>query len=209
MKRILDENLRGCEKILDAGGGRKLEERSEWWKQGFGDKEEFISVDVEANRNPDVVADLCDLPFEDGRFDGVICLEVFEHVYNPFKAVSEIHRILEDSGVVVFSSPFMYPYHYDEKPDRVDGERSTDKVRDYWRISRDGWENLLEDFDYVEIWSDTDWVDTAFYFGTFSLVKSGSLKPVKNLVRVLLKPFQNSGSMIEGSGMRYWVIARK
>jgi len=34
-----------------------------------------------------------DIPFEDGKFDALICTEVLEHVHNCQKLVDEMHRV--------------------------------------------------------------------------------------------------------------------
>jgi len=45
------------------------------------------------------------LPFDDGRFDAAICLEVLEHLVDPEFAAREIHRILRPGGSVLVSVP--------------------------------------------------------------------------------------------------------
>lgn len=52
------------------------------------------------------------LPFPDASFDHVFCIEVLEHVPNPFAALSEFRRVLRDEGVLVVSVP--NPYHLKE-----------------------------------------------------------------------------------------------
>ena len=45
------------------------------------------------------------LPFKNENFDTVTALEVIEHLFNPWKFVEEIHRILGPQGVFVLSTP--------------------------------------------------------------------------------------------------------
>jgi SAM-dependent methyltransferase len=52
-----------------------------------------------------VLADICALPFEDGRFDLVCAFEVIEHVDDPALFVGEAARVLGDDGVLVVSTP--------------------------------------------------------------------------------------------------------
>lgn len=52
------------------------------------------------------------LPFPDASFDFVFCIEVLEHVPNPFNALTEIRRVLRDEGVLTLSVP--NPYHLKE-----------------------------------------------------------------------------------------------
>ena len=52
------------------------------------------------------------IPFPDASFDLVFCIEVLEHVPNPFGALTEIHRVLRPGGVLALSVP--NPYHAKE-----------------------------------------------------------------------------------------------
>lgn len=45
-------------------------------------------------------ASIYDLPFEQGRFDLVICCEVLEHLEEPLRAIREISRISSDAVIV-------------------------------------------------------------------------------------------------------------
>lgn len=49
-------------------------------------------------------ADAMDLPFDDGAFDVVICSQVYEHVPDAGKMMSEIRRVLRDGGVCYFAA---------------------------------------------------------------------------------------------------------
>lgn len=60
---------------------------------------------------------LCDLnsdplPFQEGYFQKIVALEVFEHFSNPQKALEEIRRVLCDGGVVLISLPTPWSYHW-------------------------------------------------------------------------------------------------
>lgn len=52
------------------------------------------------------------IPFPDASYDYVFCIEVLEHVPNPFAAFGEINRVLRDGGVLIVSVP--NPYHLKE-----------------------------------------------------------------------------------------------
>ena len=64
------------------------------------------------------------------HYESVICLAVIEHVPDPFKAVSEIHRILKKDGIFILSVPHMSRLH--ELP------------HDYFRYTEFGVRELLE-----------------------------------------------------------------
>jgi SAM-dependent methyltransferase len=52
------------------------------------------------------------LPFPDASFDFAFCIEVMEHLPNPFLAMSEMRRVLAPRGILVVSVP--NPYHAKE-----------------------------------------------------------------------------------------------
>jgi SAM-dependent methyltransferase len=47
------------------------------------------------------------LPFANNSFDFVTCSEVLEHIRNPNRALSEMHRVLKPAGRVLLSTPSM------------------------------------------------------------------------------------------------------
>jgi len=48
------------------------------------------------------------LPFGDGEFDFLFCLEVLEHVENPTLVLKEFYRVLKPGGVLMLSVPNVY-----------------------------------------------------------------------------------------------------
>lgn len=101
------------------------------------------------SKNPvDIYGDIQDMPKEwSNKWDAAMTIEVIECIPNPFKAISEAKRILKPNGRFLCTSPFNY---------RFFGEgtglgKKKNRVMDYWRITRDGWELLLKDFSKVEI----------------------------------------------------------
>ncbi|WP_082647704.1 class I SAM-dependent methyltransferase [Lysobacter antibioticus] len=98
-------------RVLDVGAGDR------WIAAHLGSRSEYIALDYPATgrdlyrAKPDVFADAANLPFADGTFDAVICLEVLEHVRNPQGVLDEIGRVLRADGVVWLSMPFLYPIH--------------------------------------------------------------------------------------------------
>ncbi|MFC1850841.1 class I SAM-dependent methyltransferase [candidate division CSSED10-310 bacterium] len=58
-----------------------------------------------ANKTSLVVADGEALPFKPESFDGIICVNSFHHLPNPFQALQEMCFGLKDTGAVVFFEP--------------------------------------------------------------------------------------------------------
>lgn len=53
----------------------------------------------------DVLADICDLPFEDNEFDFILCNHVLEHIPEDQKAMQEIYRVLKPGGTAILQIP--------------------------------------------------------------------------------------------------------
>lgn len=51
------------------------------------------------------------LPFDDQRFDFVVCKDVFEHLLAPEFALDEIRRVLRDRGVLLLHVPNHFPLY--------------------------------------------------------------------------------------------------
>ena len=110
--------------ILDIGGGKKD------GKFQPPVTKKWVIVDTDKSSKPDVVANVEKLPFKNATFDVVKATELFEHVENLEKGISECSRVLKKGGYLMISSPFMYPLH----PDPCD----------FQRISRQKWESLAQ-----------------------------------------------------------------
>ena len=102
----------------------------------------------EPGRDGDLCGDLQALLVPSDYLDAIICTEVLEHVPDPAQAVREIHRVLAPGGIMLASSPFLWPDH------RCDG------YPDYWRFTQQGWARLCTPFAEVSI-QGTQWTDEA------------------------------------------------
>ena len=48
---------------------------------------------------PDIVCDICsDITSLENKYDKIICIAILEHVYDPFKAVSNLKKMLKEGG---------------------------------------------------------------------------------------------------------------
>lgn len=122
------ESRPGAKRVLNIGAGGPLAARVARIRGCT-----VVSVDLDPARGPDVLVDACDLRcFADGSFDAVFLLEVLEHVTEPDRALSEVHRVLRAGGLVVVSTPFVFEIH--------------DAPHDYYRFTEHGLRHLMRQF---------------------------------------------------------------
>lgn len=96
-------------RVLDVGGrdgGLKSFLPSGVTYQGVDIAPEFAAPDILKH---DISLGL---PFPDASYDYAFCLEVMEHLPNPFGTMSEIRRVLTPNGTLILSVP--NPYHAKE-----------------------------------------------------------------------------------------------
>ncbi|MGB8216462.1 MAG: methyltransferase domain-containing protein [Candidatus Methanoperedens sp.] len=52
------------------------------------------------------------LPYEDNFFDAITCLDVIEHVFEPFNLITEIFRVMKNGGILIISTPNIRYWHH-------------------------------------------------------------------------------------------------
>jgi SAM-dependent methyltransferase len=93
--------------VLNAGcGNRDLTE----WFTGCG-VVEVTSYDIASDLEGAVTGSLDAMPFEDSRFDTILCNAVLEHVEPVDAVMKELARVLKPGGHAVLAVPFLQPYH--------------------------------------------------------------------------------------------------
>ena len=124
----------------------------------------------------DVVGDLHSLPFKDNVFDAIICVVVFEHLRNPFRAMKELSRVLKKGGKIFIVFPFNWEIH--QAP------------HDYFRFTEYGFKAMAEDSG-LEIVSmeKKGCLFRVFHYQVASLIKSYNKSFVNFLVVLLFLPF--------------------
>jgi ubiquinone/menaquinone biosynthesis C-methylase UbiE len=97
--------------LLDFGCGTKP------YKKLFVNVKEYIGVDYkiegrgESQKEVDVYYDGKVIPFENERFDSLLCTEVLEHVFNIDELLQEFNRVLKKNGTLLITTPFMWEEH--------------------------------------------------------------------------------------------------
>lgn len=84
-----------------------------------------------------VIGALGRLPLASGRFDGVVCTQVLEHVPDPKTALRELARVLGPSGRIFLSAPQGWCEH--QQPN------------DFFRFTRYSLRQLLQDAGFEQI----------------------------------------------------------
>ena len=95
-------------RLLVAGCGRGHE--AEAIGRHFDTQVDAIDVEmeIEAGLSSKISfqeASVCDMPFEDGTFDAVFYHHVIEHVDQPAKSLTEIHRVMKEDAWLFIGTP--------------------------------------------------------------------------------------------------------
>ena len=167
-------NVQKNDSVLDIGKGMRE-------KFDMIDCSNLETLDVnEYDDYPDILFDLCGEINEDlkNNYDTIICLAVLEHVYNPFKAIENITKLLKDGGKVYGMVPYLYHYH---APDDL-------KFQDYFRFSKDALSYLFKDFKEVELYPIRGKVSTSL-----NILMEGKWKKYieKTKINIFLNKFFN------------------
>lgn len=125
------------DEVLEVGSRMTIKEA--WWIVNRDlARGNWTGVDMQPGHGVDVVADLHELPQDwTGKFTGVLCSEVLEHVAEPWVALPEIRRVVRPGGLAIFTTLFAFPEH--GFPD------------DYWRYTTSGLTRLLRSAGFTEV----------------------------------------------------------
>jgi len=85
----------------------------------------------------DVLGSASSLPFRSDSFHAVFCLDVLEHVPNPFNVALEIKRVTKFNGYIECTVPFLFPFH--DVPDH------------YCNFSTSGIQQLFPDTKLIDV----------------------------------------------------------
>lgn len=146
--KLLREAVGDAQSVLDIGTSQRFA------KELAPHRQLLLDHDYRAAgyRPADCGRDTCDLDLDiqaidlpDDSQECVICLEVLEHVRDPFAAVHELLRILKPGGRLLLTVPFMTGYHgKGDTPDHAG-------YPDFWRFTHQGLDALFSDLEGLSI----------------------------------------------------------
>ncbi len=107
-------------RVLDVGG----DSRSGYHALLRGEKKVEV-VNLSRETGAEHIFDLEEkFPLPDASYDGVICMNIMEHIYNHEQFLSECRRILKPGGKILLAVPFIMQVH----PSPHDYFRYTDET---------------------------------------------------------------------------------
>jgi SAM-dependent methyltransferase len=184
-----------CAMVLDVGQSTRDKFR-------LFERPRIETMNIKAYAPPaDIIDDICApgrLQYE--RYDGIVCLSVLEHVYDPFAATREIYQLLQPGGYLLLHLPFLFRYH----------APSDLGFTDCYRFSRDGMAWLLRDFSDVTLYSIRGPCSTIFNRHRCWEKNTGKrfgMAPARWLERIGMRFFNHQTSELQVSG--YYAWARK
>ncbi|MBI1883163.1 MAG: class I SAM-dependent methyltransferase [Chlamydiae bacterium] len=74
-----------------------------------------ITLDINSVLRPHVVGDAHSLPFKNESFDAIVCTEMLEHLFEPWKSVEEMKRVLRGGGDLHIKHSVLLSYSWSSK----------------------------------------------------------------------------------------------
>jgi SAM-dependent methyltransferase len=94
-------------KIIDIGGSKKS-----GYHELISGNHEIVTCNINPEYECDIVFDIEKrFPLESSSFDGALCINVLEHIYEFENVVSETNRVLKKGSKFIVMTPFMHHIH--------------------------------------------------------------------------------------------------
>jgi len=164
----IKESISSGQVMLDAGAGDCH------WKEYFSDIK-YIGLDLKVGddncnySNLDLIGDLNNIKLGDSSVDIIICIQVLEHVSEPWNVLREFFRVLKSSGYLFLSCPQSVELH--QVP------------HDYFRYTPFGLKSLLENSGF-----EIKWIKPQL--GNFSKIVNDICYSLKKLPSISSNSFQ-------------------
>lgn len=107
----INKELKTGQTLLDAGAGDRH------WRDKLRNDVKYISMDLGVGDDAvdysglDIRGDLKTIPLDDGSVDVIICIQVLEHVTEPWNVLDEFYRVLKPNGFLFLTCPQGVPLH--------------------------------------------------------------------------------------------------
>lgn len=120
LEKTLNKIPRGL-RILDAGAGelqyKSLCQHLKYVSQDFAQYNgegngEGLQTGAWDQTKLDIISDITAIPEPENSFDAIMCIEVFEHLPEPIKAIKEFSRLLRPGGHLILTAPFCSLTHF-------------------------------------------------------------------------------------------------
>jgi len=98
--------------------------------------DDIIGMDLFEYDAVDIVCDLKNLPFIDGRVDAFVSRSVLEHLPDPLGVIQQLYRCTRIGGYGLHLAPFLFPFHA--------------SPYDFHRFTHKGFELLFKDWELVK-----------------------------------------------------------
>ena len=137
---------------------------------------DYIGCDMRPGVGVDRIEDLeKGVSIEDNTASVVLCMETIEHVFDVFKSITEMKRVIKnDDGIFIMSSVFNFPIH--------------SHPFDYWRFTPQCFLRLLTGFDISLVIAQDDPLLPTSIFGIG--VKTKNQDKWKDTLSMIVKKFE-------------------
>ncbi|MDN3667879.1 class I SAM-dependent methyltransferase [Echinicola jeungdonensis] len=128
------QNIKRGSNVLTIGSGGEINKLLLKWS--IKNRFKVTSFDIDPEREPDILGDLCSFNFYQS-FDVIVCCEVLEHLHSPHLGVETMFNALVPKGKIIITTPFIFPLH--------------DRPHDYYRFTKYGLQFLFKKFKDLNI----------------------------------------------------------
>jgi 2-polyprenyl-3-methyl-5-hydroxy-6-metoxy-1,4-benzoquinol methylase len=159
--------------VLDAGAGDGA------WQKKILHAVNYISMDLGVGDNTldyshlHIKGDLSKIPLDSNSIDVVICIQVLEHVKEPWTVLSEFYRVLKPGGILYLTCPQGVPLHQEPF--------------DFYRYTKHGLQYLMQKSGFA-----LDWIRA----------QQGDIVKISNDIKLLSNDLKLNGYKISGFFMQ-------